>query len=291
MTRVTQRRRSALVAGATLALAAGTGRQAHAQAQAADGGRLQQIIARGHLIIGTGADIPPFYFQNESGELTGMEVDLARLLAKGLFNDPAKVEFITQTSDARIPNLLSGRVDATIQNLTVTAARALQVEFSLPYYRAGQGFVLRRNGRCKDFDALRAAGSAVTVSAIQNVFVNDWVHTALPEARVEVFPTADAAQQALDGGRADAQFITQARIAWMVKQAPQRYADSGYTYLANSIAIAVRPGEPRLLNWINTALREAMLGVDFPAFAALYERWLGMQLPTPKPGYPHETIA
>src|SRR5262249_22181887 len=129
-----------LAAGAT-AFAAASVPQAAAQG-AAPRDKLAEIVARGQLIVGTGNDIPPFYFTDPSGQLTGMEIDLARLLAKGLFGDASKVEFVTQTSDARIPNILSGRVDVTIQNLTVTPARALQVEFTVPYYRAGQGFML-----------------------------------------------------------------------------------------------------------------------------------------------------
>src|SRR5262245_2894406 len=259
-----------------------------ARAQAAGADKFAEILSRGKLIVGTGNDIPPFYFMDKSGTLAGMEIDLARLLAKGLFNNPEKIEFVAQTSDARIPNILSGRVDITIQNLTVTPARAKQAEFTIPYYRAGQGFMLRANGRYGNFDELKAGGSAVTVSAIQNVFVEGWVKGALPQAKVEQFPGADAALQALNAGRVDAQFITHSRIVWTVKEAPDRYLDSGYTFSANSVACAVRPGETRLLNWLNTALREAMNGVDFDDYAAIFKKWLDISIPIPKTGYPRE---
>ena len=275
---------AASLATGAAALAAG-----EAMAQPAPGAdKLTEILARGRLIVGTGNDIPPFYFMDRSGTLAGMEIDLARLIAKGLFNDADKVEFVTQTSDARIPNILSGRVDVTIQNLTVTPARAQQVEFTIPYYRAGQGFLLRAGGRYRSFEEMRAAGSAVRISAIQNVFVESWVRSALPEAQVEQFPGADAALQALNAGRVDAQFITHSRIAWTVREAPERYRDSGYTFRANSVACAVRPREPRLLNWLNTALREAMNGVDFDEYAAIFKRWLDVDVPLPKTGYPRE---
>jgi polar amino acid transport system substrate-binding protein len=280
-----------LVAGtiATGAAALATTQMQRASAQTAPAGdKLAEILARGKLIVGTGNDIPPFYFTDKSGALTGMEIDLARLLAKGLFNDSNTVEFVAQTSDARIPNILSGRVDVTIQNLTVTAARAQQVEFSVPYYRAGQGFMLRTNGKYKTFDDLKAAGSAATISAIQNVFVEGWVRSALPQAKVEQFPGADAALQALNASRVDAQFITHSRIVWTVKEAPDRYLDSGYSFRANSVACAIRPGEGRLLNWLNTALREAMNGVDFEEYAAIFKKWLDVSIPNPKTGYPHE---
>lgn len=277
---------ASLATGAVAALAAGSATEATAQAAAGD--KLAEILGRGKLIVGTGNDIPPFYFADKTGALVGMEIDLSRLLAKGLFNDPSKVEFVAQTSDARIPNILSGRVDVTIQNLTVTPARAQQVEFTIPYYRAGQGFMLRAGGKYKNFDDLKTGGTAVTISAIQNVFVDAWIKAVLPQAKVEQFPGADAALQALNASRVDAQFITHSRIAWTVQEAPDRYIDSGFTFRANSIACAVRPGEARLLNWLNTALREAMNGVDFDDYAAIFKKWLYVTVPMPKTGYPRE---
>lgn len=71
------------------------------------------------------------------GQLQGFDIDIARIIAKGLFNDPDKVQFVQQSSDARIPNLLTDKVDLTCQAMTVTAQRAQQVAFTIPYYREG----------------------------------------------------------------------------------------------------------------------------------------------------------
>ncbi|MFI5012524.1 MAG: transporter substrate-binding domain-containing protein [Hyphomicrobiales bacterium] len=262
---------------------------AAAQSAAPPGGsKLYEVLARGHLIVGTGADIPPFYFKDDTGELAGLEIDLARLIARNLFGDPSKLEFIIQNSDARIPNLMSNRIDLVLQNLTVTPARAQQVEFTIPYYRAGQGFLLLASGRYKDYEGLRLAGTGITVSALQNVTAADWVHLALPDAKVDQYPSPDAALQALNAGRADAHMIDYGKVRWTVTQFPSRYADSGYTWKPNSIAVAVRPGDPLWLNWLNIVLREAMTGVDFTEFSGIYKRWMSVDLPAPKLGYPHE---
>jgi polar amino acid transport system substrate-binding protein len=286
--------RRALIASSLLMGAVAEIGSASAQpAPAAQTGRdkLAEIQARGHLIVGTGTDIPPFYFRDEKGDFAGFEIDLARLLAKGLFNDASKVEFVAQTSDARIPNLVSNRIDVTIHNLTVTAPRALLIDFTLPYYRDGQGFLMRVGGRYKNFAELKAAGSDVNISAIQNVFIEGWIHDVLPQAKVEQFGSADAALQALNAGRADAQYITYSRIPYTVQQMPGRYLDSGFSHRSGSVAIGIRQGEPRLLNWLNTALREAMTGVDYAVYAEMFRKWLGVELPLPKNGYPHEILA
>lgn len=279
--------------GTLLAAVAGlvTGSLSPALAQGGStSSKFEEILRRGRLVVGIGSDIPPFYFLDESNSLVGFEVDLARLLARGLFGDPSKVEFVIQSSDARIPNLMSNRVDMTIQNLTVTPARAQQAEFSVAYYRAGQGFLLRTNGRYKDGAELKAAGAAVRVSANQNPFSVEWAHEVLPGAQVDLYPSPDAALQALDAGRADAHMIVGGRIAWTVKLAPDRYRDSGIYFRPNSIGIGVRPGDQRWLNWLNTALREMMGGVDFAEYAAIYKKWLGIDVPIPQAGYPREGV-
>ena len=48
-----------------------------------------------------------------------------KIVAKGLFSDDTKIEFVNQASDARIPNIVTDKVDITCQFMTVTAERAL----------------------------------------------------------------------------------------------------------------------------------------------------------------------
>ena len=63
-----------------------------------------------------------------------------------------------QSSDSRIPNVLTDKVDITCQFMTVTAGRAQQVDFTIPYYREGVGLLLMKNGKYKNFEDLKAAG-------------------------------------------------------------------------------------------------------------------------------------
>lgn len=260
-----------------------------ARAQSAPRSKLQVVRERGRLIVGTGSTNPPWHFEDARGQLVGMDIDLARLLAKNLFDDPSKVEFVLQGSDARIPSLITDRVDIVVQWMTVTAGRAQQVEFTIPYYREGVGLLLlARGGRYQNFDQLKAAGNAVTVGGMQNVFLQEWIHKALPQARVDAFESPDATLQALNARRVDAYLADQSAIRWLMQQTPGRFVDAGYGWMPNSYASAVKPGDPVWLNWVNTVYKEAMCGVDFDTFAASYKRWFGIELPTPKVGFPNE---
>lgn len=257
-----------------------------AQAQAPS--KLQEVLQRGKLIVGTGSTNPPWHFRDEKGQLAGFDIDIAKIIAKGLFNDANKIEFVTQASDARIPNITTGKVDITCQFMTVTAARAQQVAFTLPYYREGVGLLLLKSGSYANYDALKAAGNKVTVAVLQNVYAEEMVHQALPEAKVDQYDSVDLIYQALNSKRADAAATDMSSLRWFMKQNSGRYQDAGYGWNPQTYSCAVKQGDPDWLNFVNIALREAMTGVDFGEYKASFERWFGETPPEPKIGFPSE---
>lgn len=258
-----------------------------ARAQAPEGSTLRTVLDRGHVIVGTGSTNPPWHFEDADGSLIGMDIDVARLLAKGLFDDPTKVEFVLEAADARIPNLVTGMVDVVIQFMTVTPGRAQQVAFTIPYYREGVTLMMMADSPYADRAALQAAGSDVTVSALQNVFIADWVHMALPDATVDEYDSVDAGLQAMNAGRADAFIYDQSAARWQMAQFPGRYKDAGYGWMPNSYAAATRQGDQDWLNYVNTVLHEAMRGVDFVSYAESFKKWFGEEIEPPRVGYPY----
>lgn len=270
-------------AGGLAAMAPG-----EARAQAAGGGKLQEVLKRGKLIVGTGSTNPPWHFEDENGQLIGMDIDLARMLAKGLFDDPNKVEFVRQAADARVPSIVTGKVDIVFQFMTITAGRAQQVAFTIPYYREGIALMLMADSKYKDFAALKAAGSAVTVVALQNVYAEQFVHAALPEAKVEQFDSRDTQIQALNARRGDAAELDQSTLRWLLQKFEGRYRDAGYGWMPQTYGAAVQQGDQIWLNFVNSVLHEAMTGVEFQSYAASFKKWFGEDLSSPAIGFPVE---
>jgi polar amino acid transport system substrate-binding protein len=94
--------------------------------------KLDEILARGHLVLGTGSTNAPWHFKSADDKLQGFDVDMGRIVAKALFGDPDKIEYVNQSSDARIPNITTDKVDLTCQFMTVTGERAQQIAFTIP---------------------------------------------------------------------------------------------------------------------------------------------------------------
>jgi polar amino acid transport system substrate-binding protein len=271
---------TATAAGALALLLAG--------ASSALAGKLDDILSRGKLIVGTGSTNPPWHFVDENGKTVGFDADIGHIIAKGLFDDPEKIEFVTQASDARIPNIVTDKVDITCQFMTVTAQRAQQVNFTIPYYREGVGLLLLKDGSKKSYEELKAAGSGATISVLQNVYAEDLVHQALPEAKVDQYESVDLMYQALNSGRADAAATDQSSLRWFMVQNPDRYLDGGYAWSPQTYACAVKKGDQDFLNFVNTALHEAMTGTEFATYKASFQKWFGVSPPEPQIGFPTE---
>lgn len=256
-------------------------------AQAADS-KLDSVLARGKVIVGTGSTNAPWHFQGADGKLQGFDIDIGHMIAKGLFNDPEKVEYVVQSSDARIPNLLTDKVDISCQFITVTASRAQQVAFTLPYYREGVGLLLPANSKYKEIDDMKAAGGGLTVAVLQNVYAEELVHQALPQAKVDQYDSVDLMYQAVNSGRADAAATDQSSVKYLMVQNPGRYRSPAYAWSPQTYACAVKRGDQDWLNFVNTTLHEAMTGVEFPTYAASFKKWFGVDLPSPAIGFPVE---
>jgi polar amino acid transport system substrate-binding protein len=257
-----------------------------AYAQAADNSLLRTVLDRGKLIVGTGSTNAPWHFEDEQGKLVGMDIAMARILAVGLFDDENKVEYVRQDPDARIPNVTTGKVDITIQFMTVTPGRAQLVNFSRPYYVEGIALLTKPGSKTEKFDALLAGDSATKVSILQNVDAEHSVHDALPKAEVLQLDTQANVIQALDSGRVDAAAVDLSTVWWLAKRAPDKYADSGKKWYSMLYSAALRQGDLDWLRFVNTTWDVAMFGHQNEIFDKAVQDFFGLQPPQREPGLP-----
>ncbi len=271
--------------GAALA-AAGVLDPQRAAAEAAPQSLLRTVLNRGHLIVGTGSTNPPWHFEDEKGELVGMDIAMAHILAKGLFDDPKKIEFVQQDPAARIPNIATGKVDVVIQFMTVSPARAQLVNFSRPYYVEGAALLTVPKSKWQTYQALKGASKQVRASVLQNVDADNLVHTALPDAQPMQLDTQANVMQAVEAGRADVAVVDASTVKWLVKRHPGTYTDPGYAYEAQLYSAAVRQNDFDWLHWIDTCFNVAMHGNQPEIYTAAFEEFFGEKPPVQKPGFP-----
>ena len=292
MTSNTERRDFLKLGAAGLAVAGLAGASAvtmsakEAAAQSASDSLLRTVLNRGKLLCGTGSTNAPWHFENDAGELVGMDITMGRILAKALFDDPEAVEFVLEDPAQRIPNITTGKVDIVVQFMTVSGQRAQLVNFSRPYYVEGVALISRPDADKKSFDDFMGMGSDARVSILQNVGAEEAVHEVLPDATVMQLDTQANVLQALDSRRVDAAAVDLSTVRWLVARNPDRYFDAGKQWRSMLYSAAMRQGDLDWLNFVNTAFAIAMFGHENALYDEAFKTFFGLEPPTRTPGFP-----
>ena len=105
--------------------------------------RLDEVKARGKVIVGVSDTTPPFTFKRpgESGHV-GYDIDLVRAVAKRL---GVGVETVSLSSAERIPMLQQGTLDLVATSLTRTLERLREVDFSVIYFVTPHAVIVRKS--------------------------------------------------------------------------------------------------------------------------------------------------
>ncbi|WP_199296765.1 transporter substrate-binding domain-containing protein [Leptolyngbya sp. FACHB-711] len=137
---------------------------------------LAEIRQRGYLVVAVKDNLRPLGFISNGGQVQGFEIDLARWLAQALLGDANAVQFLPVANRDRISSLLEDQADLVIARLSVTDARARLVDFSLPYFIDGTGFVTRSEAvqSLRDLSGQQIAvlNGSDTISTVRSLIPN-----------------------------------------------------------------------------------------------------------------------
>ena len=255
-------------------------------------GKLEEVLGRGYLIVGTGSTNAPWHFYDDNGKLAGFDVSMAKILAKSLFDDPEAIRFVEQSSDERVPNLVSGNVDICFQFMTISASRAQQIEFTVPYYTEGAEALLHKSGKYQSGEELVAAmqnGQKVNVAILMNSYAEDIVASLFPGLKdsYEVNQYEDQAllYQALESKRCDVAICDMSNANYQAAL-DENYIATGISGYPQNYGAGVQKGDQEWLNYVNTVLIDAMCGATYQEYIDAYAEWFGVQLDPPKTGKP-----
>ncbi|HUC62995.1 MAG TPA: transporter substrate-binding domain-containing protein [Alphaproteobacteria bacterium] len=154
---------------------------------------LQEIKARGALIVGVKADYRPFGYRSPSGDIIGFEPDLARDVAKRL---GVKIEFVPVVASNRMQFLDQGKIDLMIATMNDTPERHKVVDIVEPdYYASGVNIMVPKSSHYKDWEQLKGK----KVCLIQGSFYNKELQEKYGIEPVAFKGTAEAYSALKDG--------------------------------------------------------------------------------------------
>jgi polar amino acid transport system substrate-binding protein len=149
------------------------------------------------LRVGVTTTSPPFVFK-QSGEIVGLDAEMAREFARFIGKTP---RFVELEWDDQIPALLDNRIDIIMSGMSITNMRKMSIAFSQPYYRSGLMAMVRKSEANRfpvDFYGLLGQAPAMRFGVVKGTtgeaYVNDNFQSA---QRVTAYETTREALDAL----------------------------------------------------------------------------------------------
>ena len=185
-----------------LSLAVGAGvLAASAAAEAQESPVLDRVVQTGTLRVGMSASQPPFNTRSRSGEVIGLEVDLANLLAGAM---GVELEIVNRPFGELLATLSAGEVDMVMSGMAITPRRAQRSAFVGPYMLSGKSILTKSTTLAAAKQASDLDKPEVRLAALTNSTSQQFVEKFLANSQLITVSDYDEAVQMLLAGAVDA---------------------------------------------------------------------------------------
>lgn len=233
--------------------------------QAASASDLQNILDKGVVRIGVPLDVPVYGFVDENNEPAGLDIDIAKLVAKELGVE-LKMQQITGIN--RIPYLVTNKVDIVISVMGATPERAKSIMFTSPYSSLYIGIFGPSKHAVDEASKLGDLKIGVPRGTTQDISITE-LHpsgnivrfeddattaAAYISGQVDLFGTANIVARALDDQNPNIEFAP----VYKIRTSPAH--------------MGVRHGETDLLRWLDTFIFYNKMNGKLNE---LHQKWMG----------------
>jgi ABC-type amino acid transport substrate-binding protein len=220
------------------------------------------------LLMGTNAGFIPFEFLNEDEEIDGFDIELAEEIASIL---GMELEVLDMDFGGLILAVKNGQIDIAVAGITITEERLESVNFSDPYYVAGQTIVVREDETgISGIEDLAGRLVGVQEGTTGDFECDDLIEEGLFKSEdVRRFPQVNEVFLALESGQVDA-VIMDEPVANRYIEERGGMKTIGGVFTEEEFGIAIAKENKELLEQINAALKEIK---DSGRYDELYEKW------------------
>lgn len=230
---------------------------------------LTDLQAKGTMVVGVDDQFPPMGFVGEDGEITGFDIELAKLVAEKL-----GVEAEIQPIDwsAKEMELNSGNIDVIWNGYTITADRIKQVEFTKPYLQNEQVLVVAKDSPYQvkaDLEG-KTVGAQVESAGLEALRAD----TEFSDTFADLPEYDDYMAALLDVGstRLDAIAMDRVVIAYIMSQQPDKFRVLDESLEDEYYGIGCAKGAVALREAIDQAMDELY---EDGSIETLSTRWFG----------------
>ncbi|MFI5491165.1 glutamate ABC transporter substrate-binding protein [Actinoplanes sp. NPDC051859] len=206
------------------------------------------------LVVGVKADQPGLGLLTGS-TYTGFDIEIAKIIAKGLGVPETGIEYKTTVSSNREPFIQQGQVDIVVATYTINDDRKKVVNFGGPYYVAGQDLLVPIASTITGVEAI--AGKKVC--SVSGSTPAKRIQTEHKTAQLQQFDSYSKCVQALADGTVDA--VTTDDIILAGYAAQDQYAGKfkvvGKKFSEEPYGIGLKKTDKDGCNKINDILKAA----------------------------------
>jgi ABC-type amino acid transport substrate-binding protein len=244
--------------------------QANATEKIAFAPEIRRIKERGQLIVGmTKFDSPPFYYQlggktaDLSPSLNGWDIEFAHMVARLL-----DVELVLNREASAFNDVVelasAGAVDVAISKLSITARRALAVQFTTPSINLRHALLVNRAALAQrhgegDVKAMLNRDFNGTLGVIANSSYAETAKHIFTHATLQEFGNWDEVVDAVNQGVVDLAYRDELEVKKLMRLRPDLHLNLGsmlVTDIRDSIALAVPSQSTQLLSVLNIMLTQ-----------------------------------
>lgn len=225
----------------------------------------------GVITIGTNAEYPPFESVDEAGDIIGFDIDIVTAIAA---DAGFEIEFVNTRWDGIFVALSQGEFDAVISAATITDEREDIIDFTEPYFNAGQTIAVASDMASVIDSPEDLAGLRI---GVQLGTTGDEYASEIDGAEVVRFDEITLAFQALGEGDIDAILNDGPTSADIIANNPDLDAVIvGEPLTDEFYGIAVNPERADVLDAINLSLANVIASGEY---AEIFNAWFGQDPP------------
>ncbi len=213
--------------------------------------KLQEILDRGSLRVGTTGDFYMSWKDPETGERSGFDIELTTKLAEDM---GVEVEFVTTDWTSLVSGLAAGRYDITT-GASYTAGRARSASYTISIAGAGTVALVREVDQETYTSWDRINQSDVIVAVRQGAMVEEYAGDLVPNARIRAIESPGSAYAEVISGRADVVLASLVDAAEHIAGGSTLRSAPVEPRNANFIGLLVQQGHTDLRSYIDAWIR------------------------------------
>jgi glutamate transport system substrate-binding protein len=208
----------------------------------------------GELTIGIKYDQPGLGLKEGDG-FTGFDVEMAKIVAKGLGVEEGDITFKEAVSANRETFLEQGEVDLIFATYSITDDRKEVVSFGGPYFVAGQSLLVAADNN--DITGPETLGGKKLCSVTGSTSAQRVKDEFAEDVQLQEFDSYSKCVDALKGGQLDALTTDDIILAGFAAQAPEELKVVGETFSEERYGVGMPKGDTETCEKVNEILTES----------------------------------